>query len=298
MVNKTSVYLNMERYVQLSKVLSGITIPYAIIKGEPLSILCYKRIGRRDYKDIDILTERRNISLFEKELTKNGFSEHTNSVSANTRANRVLCISNSHQIPPYFKETSNQQIEIDLNFDILWGEYRGRHIDINDFLSDTIDMNIYGCEVKTLPPMKAMIQLILHHYKEMNSIYHLSGHNSINYNMFKDVYYLWKNNKEEISLEKLYSACSDYMICSYVFYILYFTNWIFNDEELKKYVEAFRTAEGEYYLSYYGLTEKERKQWKVDFQTRLEIDNLYELIKDDLTKEDIEKLERNRRIFG
>ena len=49
---------------------------------------------------------------------------------------------------------------------------------------------------------------------------------------------------------------------------------------------------------YYGLAEKERKPWKVDFQTRLETDNLYELIKDDLTEEDIEKLERNRRIFG
>ena len=81
-------------------------------------------------------------------------------------------------------------------------------------------------------------------------------------------------------------------------YVLYFTNWIFKDEELQKYVDALRTAEGEHYLDYYGLAEKERKPWKVDFQTRLETDNLYELIKDDLTKEDIEKLERNRRILG
>lgn len=67
---------------------------------------------------------------------------------------------------------------------------------------------------------------------------------------------------------------------------------------MQKYVEAFRTKEGEHYLNCYGLAKKERKLWKVDFQTRLEADNLYELIKNDLTKDDIEKLERNIRIFG
>lgn len=43
---------------------------------------------------------------------------------------------------------------------------------------------------------------------------------------------------------------------------------------------------------------RQRKPWKVDFQTRLEADNLYEFIRDDLTEADVEKLERNRRIFG
>ena len=100
-------------------------------------------------------------------------------------------------------------------------------------------MDIYGCRIKTLPPLKAMIQLILHHYKEMNSIYHLAGHNCINYNMFKDVYYLWKNNQEAVSLDKLYATSLEYEIIPYVFCVLYFTNWIFQDDDLKKYVKAF-----------------------------------------------------------
>ena len=65
--------------------------------------------------------------------------------------------------------------------EMFWGEYEGKRIDISEFLSDTIEIDIYGCKVKTLPPLKAMVQLILHHYKEMNSIYHLAGHNCINY---------------------------------------------------------------------------------------------------------------------
>ena len=292
------VFLNIERYIQLKKILSDVTVPYAVIKGEPLSLLCYNEKSVRNSQDIDILIDRQHISYFERLLKENDFIRLINQNEFVNRESRILCISQSHQIPPYVKETSNQQIEIDLNFDIFWGEYTGKRIDIAEFLADTIVQDIYGCKVKTLSPLKAMVQLILHHYKEMNSIYHLTGHNCINHNMFKDVYYLWKNNQEAIFLDKLYAISSEYEIIPYVFYVLYFTNWIFKDTELQKYVEAFRTLEGESLLDYYGLAEKERKPWKVDFQTRLEADNLYEFIRDDLTEADVEKVDFNRRIFG
>ena len=116
--------------------------------------------------------------------------------------------------------------------------------------------------------------------------------------MFKDVYYLWKNNQEDITLEKLYCISSEYEIIPYVFYVMYFTNWIFQDADLKKYITAFKTSDGVNLLDYYGLTEKECKAWKVDFQTRLNAINLYDFIRDDLTDADIKKLELNKRIFG
>lgn len=78
----------------------------------------------------------------------------------------------SHQIVLWIKEVSSWgQVFIDLNFDSLWGEYEGKRIDIDEFLTDAVEMDIYGVKVKTLPPIKAMIQLILHHYKDMNSIF-------------------------------------------------------------------------------------------------------------------------------
>ena len=294
----TNIYSELIAKAELNEVYKALLaskIPYAIIKGEPLSFLAYGDFALRKKSDVDILIKRDNIKNFEYQLKIHGFIPQND-----CRKDHILCLSSSHQTSAWIKTISglNLKIVVDINFDIFWGEYTGKRIDIGEFLSDTIEMDIYGCRIKTLPPLKAMIQLILHHYKEMNSIYHLAGHNCINYNMFKDVYYLWKNNQEVISLEKLYAISLEYEIIPYVFYVLYFTNWIFKDSELKKYVDAFRTSGGEALLDYYGLAKKERKPWKVDFQTRLEADSLYELIRDDLTQSDIEKLERNRRIFG
>lgn len=159
------------------------------------------------------------MSYFEQILKTNGFTTFVDQGKSVSREIRVLCISQSHQIPPYNKRTPNQQISVDLNHDLFWGEYTGKRIDISDFLDHTIEMNIYGCIVKTLPPIKAMVQLVLHHYKDMNSIYRLAVNNCINYNMFKDVFsleksqrkkYLWKSCMclaRNMRLSRMFSMC-------------------------------------------------------------------------------------------
>lgn len=269
-------------------------IPYANIKGETLSLYAFDQYGQRSYGDIDILVSRKNLHVLEAVLTQNGYIS-----PSVTREEKVMMISASHQTAAWYKIT-NQKFKsvIDVNFDIFWGEHMGRHIDIDQFLSDTIEMKIYGVKVRVLSPLKAMIQLILHHYKEMNSIYHIAEHDCIKESMFRDVYYLWKNNSDAISLEKLYELSLEYEIIPYVFYILYFTNKIFDDQKLSRYVEAFHTQDGFDLLDYYGLAVRERKLWKVDFQTRLKTNKMYDLIKADLTEDDLIKLERNRKIFG
>lgn len=142
-----------------------------------------------------------------------------------------------------------------------------------------------------------MIQLILHHYKDMNSIFLLATRKSIKYDMFKDLYYLLKNNRDEITLDKLYAMSSEYEIIPYVYYLLYYSGLLFKDEILDKYIEAFRTSEGEALLNCYGLNESERREWKYDFQTRLECNYLYDLIKNDLTENDLRKIKINRKVF-
>lgn len=265
----------------------------AIIKGEALSVLAYKEPGNRICTDVDILIPRNRFEDAKKILLFNGFKS-----IAISRFDEIVMLATSHQAPAFCREIPPIGIaNIDLNFDILWGEYEGKRIDIEEFLSDTIEMEIYGVKVKTLPPLKAMIQLILHHYKDMNSLFLLATRKSIRYDMFKDVYYLLKNNLDAIPLDKLYAMSAEYEIIPYVFYILYYTGQVFDDDLLKQYIEAFRTPEGEALLNCYGLCEKERREWKCDFKTRLDSDNLYDLIKEDLTERDKEKIAINKRVF-
>ncbi len=208
---------------------------YAIIKGIPLSVFCYNAVDRRPYHDIDILVSRKNINNIEQILLFNGFAK-----TVHSRINRITMLTSSHQVAPWVKDISQcVQVVVDLNFDIFWGEYEGKRIDIEEFLSDIIEMDIYGVKVKTLPPLKTMIQLILHHYKDMNSIFLLVTRKSIKYDMFKDIYFLLRNNLDTITLDKLYAMSSEYEIIPYIFYILYYTGQVFDDEILKQYIEAF-----------------------------------------------------------
>ncbi len=287
-LHNTIIYLEMKK---VFKIFSKHN--YSVIKGEPLSVYTNDQTGCRKSIDIDILIPRINILEWEKILKDN--HNMNSQVFNNTRKDKIFRLMFSHQLAPYVNDAKT--FSVDLNFDIFWGEYEGKRVDIEKFLSDTIEMDIYGVKVKTLPPIKALIQLILHHYKDMNSIFLLATRKSIKYDMFKDVYYLLKNNLDTIKLDKLYTMSAEYEIIPYMFYILYYTGQIFDDEVLKKYIEAFRTSEGEKLLNCYGLCTRERKEWKCDFKTRLESDNLYELIKDDLTEKDQEKIAINKQIF-
>lgn len=285
-------YRNKQYYSLFKKILdSGCeNLNYSVVKGDALSKLAYGRVNQRFYNDVDVIVSRANLKELNYILFKCGYEQREHS-----REENILFLSASHQTLPY--TCKHNYLTIDINFDILWGEYEGKRIDIEEFLSDTIEMEIYGVKVKTLPPLKAMIQLILHHYKDMNSLFLLATRKSIRYDMFKDVYYLLKNNLDAIPLDKLYAMSAEYEIIPYVFYVLYYTGQVFDDDLLMQYIEAFRTPEGEALLNCYGLCKKERREWKCDFKTRLDSDNLYELIKEDLTERDKEKIAINKRVF-
>jgi len=271
---------------------SETNISYAVIKGEPLSVLAYGKPGQRQSGDTDILVPISYVPKIKAELSRLGFK-----VMNSNRQHQIAAISSTNQSIPYRKNIGSLEVEVDINHDIFWGEYSGKRVSIEEFLSDTIEVDIYGCKIKTLSPLKAMIQLILHHYHDFNSIYRLTGYNCIKFNMFKDIYFLWNNNKEAISRDLYLKSC-EYGIIPYVYYILYYTNIIFKDTDLEKLVMSHKTSEGGELLKCYGLTAEERREWKVDFFTRLNNADVFQFIKNDLSKVDFEKIKRGKEIFG
>ena len=279
-------------YKECFEVVKRFNFPYAIIKGEALSLMAYGERGKRNSQDIDLLISPKYIGIAKVILNDNGFY-----YIIKNKYDKVLTLSMSHQSPTYIKKTKISYIYLDLNHSIFWGEYAGKCVDIDTFLEDIIDMEIYGCNMKTLPPIKMLIQLILHHYKDMNSIFLLATRKSIKRSMFDDVYFLLKNNLEDIPLDKLYTLSKFYGIIPFVYYVLYHVGLFFQDETLREYISAFKTDEGERLLNCYGLNDNERREWKCNVTMRLETENLYDLIKDDLTAKDIEKIKMNRRVF-
>lgn len=285
--------INRIQFEQIYKVLSTLNINYAIVKGDVLSWYAYNELGRRRYRDIDILISESNRQELVSALEAQGFSK-----LINDRFSHAFLLTSSHQMIPFVNSLSSKfSMKVDINFDIFWGEYDGQRIEIQDFLKDVVELEIYGHKYKTLTPLKTMVQLILHHYKDMNSLYLLATRKSINYNMFQDLFYLLKNNSSKITLDELYSISCKYNILPYVYYVFYYAGQIFHDKLLNLYIDSFRNAKGEKLLNTYGLCENERKEWKCDFKTRLETENLYNLIKDDLTEKDQEKITINKRVF-
>ena len=273
--------------------LNSCGIKYAVIKGCPLAYYKTGNPGSRLSSDIDILISRHDIDKVTELLEVNGFQ---NSYVLD-RKERIMLVSNSHQVPSYFKYLGKCCVQIDVNFDLFWGEYKGKRIDVPEFLEGTAEMNIYGCRIRTLPPLKCMIQLILHHYKEMNSLYHLTSHIAIRRRMYEDIYILYRRYPTEISIDRMYEASERYGILPYAYYMFYYTRQVYGDAILDGYLEALCTEDGKALLDCYGLSEQERKTWKIGFSERLEAD-LTEMIESGLSNEDREKLERNRRLFG
>ena len=272
---------------------------YAVIKGEALSLYAYNMLGARKSNDIDILVRREDIDLVDKLLRAEGFIQINGRQQTASRAEIVGSLINSHQTLPYVKSISpyGLKVEIDVNLEVMWGEWKGRKIEVDEFLRNVERTNIYGENVNVLAPHYAFVHLLLHNYKDCNSIYILATRNSINYMMFLEVYLFWKNFKDFISIDWLVKFVGKYEIGEYLYYILFYTNSIYGDKEMGNYVNALESKKGRGLLNCYGLNDAERKEWKVPFRDRLMEENQLKLLQGELSKEDIRKIDYNKKMF-
>lgn len=276
-------------YKRMESIIKAITFPYAHVKGSALSVMAYGSPDVRDYVDFDLMVPKRHVKDVEEIAEMNGF--HPAILSRDSKLFYVLF---THQDVPYLDSTEN--FCLDINFDVLWGEYEGAQIEMDDFLSETVEISIYGLRIKTLSPMKTLIQLCLHTFRDMNSIVLLAGRKRVNSNAFRDIYHLICLQRDRINESELISFCVKHHVTAYVFYALYFTALIYPDPFLTELCNAMKTREGERLLAMFGLTESERRPWKVDFQSRIESPDLSQLVCNDLTDMDWKKIEINRRM--
>lgn len=276
-------------------------IPHAVVKGEVLSVLAYGGTGFRPSNDIDILVSRSSLKQIDGVFRKHGFQtilldEHGNPREL-SRAEKMMFM-NSHQVIPYSIELGHdgETLDIDINVDVYWGEYTGPRIDMTDFLSDTMEVELYGQRIKSLSILKTFVEVCLHHYREMNAPYIFKICNPFTTRMFQDIYCLYKQYMEN-DLAPLTDYAEKYMLQKYIYYMLYYTNLAFPDKSLSDPIKLFETPEGKEQLNSYGLSDGERKEWKADFIARLDAPEIYSLVEPDLTTLDKIKIESVWSIF-
>lgn len=287
---------NSQLYLSLFDVFQQLAdYPYAVVKGEALSIQAYGGLGYRNSHDIDFLTCKAALPQICKVLRENGFSQKIRTKNGwrdLTKMEKMIYI-NSHEIPPFrrIEKETGDVTEVDVNVDVIWGESRRKNINIEDWMKRRIDMEIYGINVKVLALDDAFAQMCLHHYREMNSIYTLRLKNPISVAMFQDVYMFYLLHYQD-KPEYLLELAKTYNIKPYLYYLLFFSALLFKNEALNELLNLLITEEGVSLLDCYGLSELERKKWKVDFFTRLNNKNIFQLIEKDLNPNDIDKVNK------
>ncbi len=289
--------------MDLFEYLNKANIEYAVIKGEALSVQAYNANGVRSYSDLDILVSKDDINIVSSFLRQNGYYNSINETILNDplkcRAAEIFYLSTSHQYFTFKKMIREHTLEIDLNFDVFWGEYDGRRLDVRScFLKDAVFMDLYNCKVKCLNPIKAFIQLALHNYKDMNSIYILSKGNVSYESHMKDLFYLLINNIRLIPVDQLYDLSNSLEIIPYIYYMLHFMSCYYHDSLLEPYIKKFKTDDGELLLNCYGLNKKERRQWDITIEQRLNRDYVAHYIKHNLSSEELKKIDINKQYFG
>lgn len=274
MVNQTAVRERFQKCEMLFKCMEENEIKYAVVKGAVLSNMCYQNPYVRISGDIDILIERRDLDYVKEIISEQGFVQGrigSNGIKKYSREKLLFYTFTSHQIAPFLKINDSEvcpYIEIDLNTDILWGESVNK-VDIGWILSQRKRTALDGIHFWKLDTKIEFICLCLHHYKDMNSIY-LLYQGGLCLNLFIDIYFYVKSNYNDLlSVSELYELCDFLGVSKYVYYCLYYTDFIFNDESLKLFYEGKETEETMNILDCFGLDESELQKWKIGFLERL-----------------------------
>lgn len=274
-------------------------ISCAVIKGAVLSAAAYNNPFCRQSGDIDILINRKDIDNIKEIMLRNGFVQGKiteNGVEPFSRKEILFQTAMSHQTAPFVKKSNNKicpYINVDLNFDIMWGESETK-ADMEFVLQNTMETAILGVTFNKLSPEMELISLCLHHYKDLNSIY-LLYERGLTLSHLCDIYFFIKNCN--IDSEAFYNYCLKLNVGKYVYYCLYYTNLIFDDEIIKKYMLLLHSTESDSILNSFGLSDKERQSWDVDFFTRLFDLNIREYLDNTLSKEALNKIQINQTLM-
>ena len=288
-----------ERLKACEAIFSQDKFAYAIIKGPVLSQKLYGDPFWRNSKDIDILISRENIDDCKALLLREGFVQGKymyGRFHAFSREELIYQTSLTHQMASFVKATENPAcpyIYLDVNTGISWDE-SSIISDTKYVLSYNQTMPLLNFDVSTLSNEMGLIELCLHHYKDMNSMYLLTR-GSFKLGLYYDIYLYIKN--VDIDLTVFENICATLNLGQYIYVCLYQTNEIFKDGDVELTMSKIEKFKNETLLNTFGLTDAERKDWKLPLTKRLFYINVPEYVLSALSESEINKIRINEQML-
>lgn len=273
-------------------------IPYAVHKGAVLSQVLYGSPNVRLSGDIDLLLSREYIARIQDIFKTNGFIQGRivgDHIEAYSRTERIYQASQSHQLAPFVKATTHRLcpfVEYDCNIDVFWGESK-HHIDMNAFLTNTVESELFGVQIRKLTAEAEFIALCMHHYKDLNSIYLLWTRGFDGSKLEEIAYYVIN---VPMNINWLKDLCQKFGVIDYVYWCIHYANILLPDLRLCELEDKFMTPGAQMLLGCLGLNDDERKHWTISFE-ELCNGNTKEHMKSLLTEIDRDKINTNLKMM-
>lgn len=279
--NEFNFFVRLKEYKNVINDLKGI-VDFALVKGVHIGNLVYKNPFDRPSSDLDILVKYEHISITEKLLLDLGYRQAyitTNGLKDYDRSTKLYYVLNTHSLAPFRKISNDVLYEIDVNFNSYLKDEK--IIPASEFLKSRINKNFFGIDVPVLDETYAFLYLALHHYRESVSLYHIFCGQDFDFLKACDIYFFYTNVKVDNNI--LFDVIKKYDLYEDVYRIINDVNSVFNDNDLAILKSSLKTK----------IDYKDEINWPMKLPERLEADNRFDLIKNQLNNQEKSTLFKN-----
>lgn len=280
--NEFGYYMRMREYKGiLVKLIEN--VEFALVKGVHIGNLIFKNPFDRPSSDLDILVKYEQVPVVEKILQSSGYKQAyvtTNGLKDYSRKTKMFYALNAHSLAPFRKIKNNVLYEIDVNFNSRLDDKKS--ISASEFLKDRTNMNLFGIDVPVLNDTYALLYLSLHHYRESVSLYHIFCGQDFDFLKACDIYYFF--SKIKLDEKKVQDFILKYDVRTELCKIFDDVKSVFGDGDmmpLELKCDSKQRENG-------GI------EWPIGLPERLEYDNRFEMIKDQLNKQQLTSLSANK----
>lgn len=186
-LNRSVLYKKQLKY--LASVLSIANFDYSLLKGAFLSTNLYEP-GQRVSNDFDLLISSSDLSKLQKLLINYGFVQGKvnfyNEIIPAERREILALRMNYGQTVPFVKNVENSPLIIDINFSLDFKAPVNNIVE--SFLNNTIFVNFEDVCFKTLEPVRFLLHLSCHLYKEATTYDWVAHRRDLMLYKFCDIY--------------------------------------------------------------------------------------------------------------